>query len=104
MNGNPVYVHRNITSVGYGDHTHVAPPADPDAPPTRCWSFECTPQCEERILRTVEFSGRTDASVPLTVEERAAEETFTASAKADVTNLAAALAQLGKAAAQAPAA
>lgn len=83
-----VYVHKINGTVGYGDHHHDAP-ADIVG---RTWTFECTPECEERIVADVEHTGRNEASVPLTIEEEAQEEQDTRTANRDVAQLAAALA------------
>ena len=87
-----VYVHRNNRAVGYEEHFHEAP-----AQPGRTWTFDCTPECEERITRDVEHAGRNEASVPLTVEETAEEEQLETTAKKDVTKMAMALSELAKA-------
>jgi hypothetical protein len=85
-----VYVHKNNRAVGYGDHFHEAPAKIPG----RTWTFECTPECEERVLADTEHSGRNEASVPLTVEETAEEEQLSQTAKKDVTKMAMALSEL----------
>ena len=87
-----VHVHKINRTVGYGNHFHEAP-ADVTE---RTWTFECTPACEERILRDIEHSGRNEASVPLTVEEEAQEEQDTRTANRDVANLASALGKMAK--------
>jgi hypothetical protein len=91
-----VHVHKDNGTVGYGDHFHE-PPAEIEG---RTWTFDCTPECEARILRDVEHTGRTVASVPLTEDEKAEEELLEASSRKDVTKLAAALGQLANAGAK----
>jgi hypothetical protein len=88
-----VHVHRNLQAVGYGDHWHEAPEDNLD----RTWSFECKKsECEERVLRDVEHSGRTALSVPLTTDEKAEEEAIEQMGKKDVTQMAMAMTQWAK--------
>jgi len=63
-----VHVHKTVRSVGYGDHSHVL---DYDVPEEkRTWTFTCTSQCEERILRDVDLTARTSAAVPQSAIEK----------------------------------
>jgi hypothetical protein len=87
-----VHVHRQDSAVGYGNHHHEAPPDSLD----RTWSFDCTPECETRILRDVEHTGRNEASVPLTVEEVQEQEALETMGKKDVTQMAMAMTQWAK--------
>lgn len=89
-----IHVHRVNGSVGYGSHRHSIPADTPDE--DRTWSFSCTPECEERIMRDVEHVARNADTVPLTVEERAQAEVQERVAHADVANMASALASLAK--------
>jgi hypothetical protein len=95
-----VYVHKNNGTVGYGTHHHEAPAKIEG----RTWSFTCKdPGCEERILRDVEHSARSEGSVPLSEEEKAEEEMLSQTAKKDVTQMAMALSELAKQGAKASA-
>ena len=87
-----VYVHRDNERVGYGEHFHTRP----SGTETRTWSFDCTPACEERIIRDVEHTGRNEASVPLTVEELAEEEQLEVTSKKDVARLARTLGHIAR--------
>jgi hypothetical protein len=94
-----IHVHRSNRAVGYGDHWHEAPAKNDDGSDNidRTWSFECTKVgCEERILRDVEHTGRTVASVPLTVEEKDEQEAIEQMGKKDVTQMAMAMTQWAK--------
>ena len=94
-----VHVHRSVGSVGYGDHHHYrseALAADGGEDDPRTWQFDCTGECEERICKDVEFSGRSAGGVPLTVEEKAEAEHMERAAQKDVNMMAMAMASWAK--------
>jgi len=90
-----VHVHAADRAVGYGTHWHYAPEVDNDHL-GRTWSFDCTPECEARILRDTEHSGPNAAGVPLTREETDEQEAIEQMGKKDVTQMAMAMTQWAK--------
>lgn len=94
-----VHVHRTVGSVGYGEHHHhrsdALAVAGSEADP-RTWQFDCTPDCEKRICKDVEFTGRSAGGVPLTVEEKAEAEHHERAAQKDVNMMAMAMAAWAK--------
>ena len=63
-----IYVHRDTAAIAYGDHSHPRPNELPED--QRTWSFNCTPECEQRVLLACEHTARSAESVPETPAEK----------------------------------
>lgn len=108
-----VYIHKNITTIAHGGHSHSQddkPTQKTKHPRTgekvvvetvkdaseRTWAFSCIPECEQKTLDTIEFSGHFPVEVPLTPdEERAAAEDARRS-NVEVATLSRALAEVAR--------
>jgi len=88
-----VYVHVENRAINIGTHSHVAPQT---AAGERTWTFDCTPECETRVLRDVEHCARAADGVPQTEAEKRSAQQMEESAKRDVSRLAMALGQLAE--------
>lgn len=87
-----VHVHRSVTGVAAGDHSHHAPRHMNDE--ERTWSFTCRPACEAQVLKGASFVASHPGAVPNTPDEDVAAQRLDEMSRRDVSKLALALGQL----------
>lgn len=93
-----VFVHSDISALSIGETTVRRDDKKNKKVHTeegeRCWSFEADPEFETQILHTMEFTARSAAAVPLTVQEKVDAEDARARSSVEVGVLAQALSQM----------
>lgn len=89
-----IAVHNVYDALSVGRHHHLRSASA--AGDERTWLITCSAECEERLLRDVEFSARTPSAVPLTAEETQAAEAVERASQKDVAKMAMALSRIAK--------
>jgi len=92
-----VHVHGTISEiVATDDHRHLRDKKkrDHSNDTERTWAFDCTPECEEQIIRTQEFTSNHPGGVPLTLAETQLKDDLEAASRVETARLSRALADL----------
>lgn len=89
-----IFLHKSISSVASCGHLHRRSEGQPGG--DRSWGVSCKPQCENRILRDVEFASRQPDGVKQTLDEQTASAVAEREVNKDVASMARALSDLVK--------